>query len=117
MIFAVLLSLITYALSFLTIRISYAIIKTGNRFNMLLKLLYYIIILPAIIIGIGILFFMITSAIGDSLPEAHDLATGLSNAILFLFFTVTGVIFIILPYFQSLIVLLLMKVFKYKNTN
>lgn len=117
MIIAALLGLITYALSFCTIGISKAIIRTGNRFNTVLKLLYYVIILPAIIVGIGVLFFMITSVAGDSLPETNDLATGLSNAIGFLLLAIIGMIFIVLPYFQTLIVLLLMKVCKYKNTN
>ncbi len=117
MIIAALLGLITYALSFCTIGISKAIIRTGNRFNTVLKLLYYVIILPAIIVGIGVLFFMITSVAGDSLPETNDLATGLGNAIGFLLLAIIGIIFIVLPYFQTLIVLLLMKVCKYKSTN
>ena len=96
----VIFAVITYMLCFLTTKISKKIISISEKIsNHLLKLLYYIALSVIIlIICIGLLWIL------DYIP-ANSLGQGLIS----LFIVVILCIGVILPYIQSLVVILLKK--------
>ena len=108
-------SLVVFLVSFPSTFISKIFIKIGDRLDKrILKILYYIIILPALII---FLFSGICCIIGflyERYPSSDDFASVLGQGLLFLFLVATVAICIIIPYIQTLLVLLLKRFVKDK---
>lgn len=105
---AFIFSLIVFIVSFPSTLISKVFIKIGDRLDKrILKILYYIIILPALII---FLFSGICCIIGflyERYPSSDDFASVLGQGLLFLFLVVAWFVCIIIPYIQTLLILFL----------
>lgn len=115
---AFIFSLIVFIVSFPSTLISKVFIKIGNRLDKrILKILYYAIILPALTIFLFFGCCCIISLIYDSFSIPDDFAVALGQALLFLFLVATVAICIIIPYIQTLLVLLLKRFVKDKKIN
>ena len=101
-------SLVVFLVSFPSTFISKVFIKIGDRLDKrILKILYYIIILPALMI---FLFSGICCIIGflyERYPSSDDFASVLGQGLLFLFLSVASLVCIIIPYIQTLLILFL----------
>lgn len=99
---------IVYGLSYPSSIISKKFIKIGNKIkNKFLRLLYYIFILPFFsIILFAVLCFFI-SLYTRTLETPNEIGAALGQALMMLFVLVVIFICIILPYIQTLIVLIL----------
>lgn len=108
-------SLITFIMSFPSSIISKKIINLGNNIkNNMIKILFYIIILPIIIFILSILIYLFNILIFDIFPISNDFATELGQGLLILFLITVEIICIIVPYIQTLIVLILKQMIKNK---
>ena len=99
---------IVFGLSFPSSVISKKLIDVANKIeNKLLKVLYYILGLPLIcvIIFAGICFIIIS--VYNNAPTSNEMGAALSQALVFLFFVTVAFVGIILPYVQTVIVLIL----------
>lgn len=106
-------SLITFIMSFPSSIISKKIINLGNNIkNNMIKILFYIIILPIIIFILSILIYLFNILIFDIFPISNDFATELGQGLLILFLITVEIICIIVPYIQTLIVLILKQMIK-----
>lgn len=106
-------SLVVFFVSFPSAFISKVLIKIGDRFDKrILKTLYYAIILPALTIFLFFGCCCIISLIYDSFSIPDDFAVALGQALLFLFLVSTVAICTIIPYIQTLLVLLLKRLVK-----
>lgn len=111
-----LFSVIVFFVSYPSTIISKMFIKIGDRLDKrILRLLYYVIILPALTVfifsGIGCILSFIYS--GYPLPE--DFAEALGQALFFLGFITIVIICVIIPYLQTLIVLFLRHFLKHSK--
>lgn len=101
-------TVIVFGVSYPSSVISRLLINIGNKLeSKLLKILYYVIVLPIISFllfgGIcAIMFFIL-----ETLPTPNELSAGLSQVLWVLFWIAVGAICIIVPYIQTLIVLIL----------
>ena len=108
-------SLITFIMSFPSSIISKKIINLGNNIkNNMIKTLFYIIVLPIIIFILSILIYLFNILIFDIFPTSNDFATELGQGLLILFLITVEIICIIVPYIQTLIVLILKQMIKNK---
>lgn len=108
-------SLITFIMSFPSSIISKKIINLGNNIkNNMIKILFYIIVLPIIIFILSILIYLFNILIFDIFPISNDFATELGQGLLILFLITVEIICIIVPYIQTLIVLILKQMIKNK---
>lgn len=101
--------------SFLATPISKRIISTGDSIaNKYLRVLYYILLLPLILLIVYLLCMLILLIF--SRPEhSAELAEALGKALITLFLFAVIFIAFIVPYVQTLIVLLLRKIMKDKT--
>lgn len=102
----VLITVVALVISFLTTPVSKQMIGIGDRIkNKFLRVLYYFMLLPFILAVVYLLWILIYNFFDHM--EATELGEALSQAVIALF--LGGVVFImfIVPYIQSLIVLLL----------
>ena len=106
-------SLIVFGLSFPSTILAEKIIKIGNKINnKLLKIAYYIF-LPIILLVICLAIYIIALYIDDTfITTPNELGAALGQALLFLFIVAVGVIVIILPYIQSVIINILKRIIK-----
>ncbi len=108
-------SLITFIMSFPSSIISKKIINLGNNIkNNMIKTLFYIIVLPIIIFILSILIYLFNMLVLDIIPTSNDFATELGQGLLILFLITVEIICIIVPYIQTLIVLILKQMIKNK---
>ena len=106
---------IVFGLSFPSSIISQKLIHIGNNLkNNLLRIFYYIIILPIISFFIFGAAYLIMHSIYGNTPISNEIGTALSQAIMFLFFIVLLLICLILPYIQTIIVLVINRFIKNK---
>lgn len=106
-------SLIVFGLSFPSTILAEKIIKIGNKINnKLLKIAYYIF-LPIILLVICLAIYIIALYIYDTfITTPNELGEALGQALLFLFIVAVGVIVIILPYIQAVIINILKRIIK-----
>lgn len=106
-------SLIVFGLSFPSTILAEKIIKIGNKINnKLLKIAYYIF-LPIILLVICLAIYIIALYIYDTfITTPNELGAALGQALLFLFIVIVGVIVIILPYIQAVIINILKRIIK-----
>ena len=108
-------SLITFIMSFPSSIISKKIINLGNNIkNNMIKILFYIIVLPIIIFILSILIYLFNILIFDIFPISNDFSTELGQGLLILILITVEIICIIVPYIQTLIVLILKQMIKNK---
>ena len=101
-------AVIAFGLSFPSTLISRKLITIGNRLeSKILRGLYYVIIVP--VIAFLILYGMCTIVlfIFELTPAPNEMGAALGQAFIFLFWIAVGTIGIVLPYIQTLIVLIL----------
>lgn len=106
-------SLIVFGLSFPSTILAERIIKIGNKINnKLLKIAYYIF-LPIILLVICLAIYMIALYIYDTfITTPNEIGAALGKALLLLFIVTVGVIVIILPYIQAVIINILKRIIK-----
>lgn len=106
-------SLIVFGLSFPSTILAERIIKIGNKINnKLLKIAYYIF-LPIILLVICLAIYMIALYIYDTfITTPNEIGAALGQALLLLFIVTVGVIVIILPYIQAVIINILKRIIK-----
>ena len=106
-------SLIVFGLSFPSTILAEKIIKNVNKINnKLLKIAYYIF-LPIILFVICLAIYIIALYIYDTfITTPNELGAALGQALLFLFIVAVGVIVIILPYIQAVIINILKRIIK-----
>lgn len=110
-------AIIVFVLSFPSTQISKLIINIGNKLKSnLLKILFYVFLLPIQFFLFLIIYgFIVTVFEGISTPPNADMGTALSIAFFALFLVAVGTICVILPYIQTLIVLILKRFVKDNN--
>ncbi len=102
-------AIITYGISFITSMISKKIIEIGNKFKSKgMKILFYLL-LPISILGLFILIvnYIILPISYLNEPDTTDIGTALSHGIFYIFMQIVVFIGLVLPYVQTLIVLIL----------
>lgn len=106
-------SLIVFGLSFPSTILAEKIIKIGNKINnKLLKIAYYIF-LPIILLIICLAIYMIALYIYDTfITTPNEIGAALGQSLLLLFIVTVGVIVIILPYIQAVIINILKRIIK-----
>lgn len=104
---------IVFGLSYPSSVISRKLINIGNKIeNKILKILYYVLALPFISIFIFGCICLIMYLINENIPTPNEMGAALGQALMFLFLIVVVFIGIILPYFQTIIVLILNRFIK-----
>ena len=99
---------IVFGLSYPSSVISRKLINIGNKIeSKLLKILYYVIALPIIAFLIFYGIFIIWLSIFASVPTSNEMGAALGQGFMFLFLLAVVFIGIILPYVQTIIVLIL----------
>ena len=107
---------ISFLASFPSTIVSTKILKIGNKIkNKILKILYYLLLLPMLAIALSIITYIIIIHIYDLLPKAKDFSTNLGRAIAAISVSIIGAILILVPYVQSILVLIIKKVLKKKS--
>lgn len=107
------LAAIVFGLSFPSSVISKKVISVEKKIkNKMLKALYYIFALPLISVVIFAGIYLIMIRIYNNAPSSNEMGEALGNALVFLFFVVVAFIGIILPYVQTIIVLILKCIIK-----
>ena len=86
------------------------LLKIGDNIsNIFLKILYYVII-PIILLLFCLLIYWIGFLIFDAFPTPNELGPALGQALMFLFIIIVICMFIVIPYIQALIILVLRKI-------
>lgn len=104
---------VAWLVCFLSMGISRKMIQIGDKLpNLFLRVLYYIVLLPLVlIIWLGI-WAAIESIVDANARPHQEMGEALSDAFMALFWGAVFMIFVLVPYIQSLLVLLLRKVLK-----
>ena len=111
-------SLIVFIVSFPSTFISKIFVKIGDRLDKrILQILYYVIILPALIIFLFSVICCIIGFLYERYPSPDDFAAILGQGLVFLFLTILVFVCIIIPYIQTLLVLFLRRFVKDKEKN
>lgn len=97
--------------------ISRKMIEMGDKAsNHLLRILYYVILIPGFLLLAGVIYVTM-NAVFDALSHSNDLGSAAGEAVFFVLVMCSVVILVILPYLQSLIVLILRKVLSGSREN
>lgn len=106
-----------FVMSFLATPVRRQMISIGDSImNKFFRIFYYIILLPLILLVVGLLWMLIYFCY-DNTEHSAELGKALGEALMTIF--LCGVIFIvfIVPYLQTLIVLMLRAILKDNNTS
>lgn len=104
---------IVFGLSFPSSVISKKLLNIGNNLeSKFLRIFYYIIALPIISFLIFGVVCLIMYFIYENIPTPNEFGAALGQALIFLFFVATVFICVILPYIQTVIVLVLNRFIK-----
>lgn len=102
-------SIVAFGVSCLGTIFSKVMIKIGDRIsNKFLCVFYYVGLFVGIVV-FSLLGFILITTFGDSDTPSTDMGEALSQALLILFYAVSFVIVLVIPYLQTLIVLFLRK--------
>lgn len=105
-------AIIVFVLSFPSSLISKLIINIGNKLkSKLLKILFYVFLLPIQFL-LFLMMYGIMFSFFDSILTPNDMRAALNIAFFGLFLVTVGTICLILPYIQTLIVLILKRFVK-----
>ena len=112
---ATLAAVVALVTSFVATPVSKRLIRTGDDIaNKYLRALYYILILPVILLIVFVIYLMIMF-IYDHMEQPTEFGAALSQALIVVFLYAAVFIAFIVPYIQTLIVLLLRKILKDKT--
>lgn len=104
---------IVFGLSFPSSVISRKLINIGNNLeSKLLRILYYVIALPIISFLIFGVACLIMYFFYENIPKPNEMGAALGQALMFLFFVAVVFICVILPYIQTVIILVLNRFIK-----
>lgn len=108
-ILTIVFALIAFGISFPSSIVSKKIMNSGDKIkNKLAKILFYLVALPIIIFGFFLLIYIFVTSIVDTIPTTTgEFSAELGQGLLALFFVVIGTIGIVVPYIQTLIILIL----------
>lgn len=95
--------------SFLGSKVSRKMIQTGDQIPELPKRVLYYIALFFALLAVTCILYLIYEAVTDILPYSNELGIAAGQAMLTVVISASFLIFVIIPYFQTLIVLLLRK--------
>ena len=110
---AIVFSMIVFVFSFFSKKNSLKIMSKGNKLEGSKKFFYYFVDLPSIMFGIFIAIYIIVLIVFlIIIPSPNELSAALGQAVIGLFIVMLGTIWIILPYIQTLIVLVIRKFIK-----
>lgn len=118
LIVAFILSFIIFMLSFPSTWMSKKIYNLGNKFNnKILRICYYLIILPIIEFILFFLTYIILLFLGDKFIISHttDMGEALGQGFTILFFVFVATVCIILPHIQALLVIFIKRFLKDKK--
>jgi hypothetical protein len=102
------LAVIVFLISYPSVKISQFLIKIGNKIeNKLMKILYYAGALTIVSFSLCYGIYFLVISIFEYIPTPNEFEPALGQALLCLFLTILGIICIIIPYVQTLIVLIL----------
>lgn len=108
--------IISFLASFPSTIISTKLINVGDKIkNKILKVLYYVVLLPIIAIILAIIMYIIIVYIHELLPKAKDFNTSLGRVIAALTIAIIGIILILVPYVQTILVIIIKKIIKNKK--
>lgn len=103
----VLITVVALVMSFLTTPVSKQMIGIGDRImNKYLRVFYYFMLLPFILVVVYLLWMLIYYSF-DHMGQSAEMGEALGKALIAVFLGVVVFIMFIVPYIQSLIVLLL----------
>ncbi len=104
----IIFSIIVFCISFPSTMLSKKMIDIGNKIdNKTLKIMYYVIVLPILIFIIFIAIYLIINNIIDTIPNPNEIGASLGQALLTLFVIAVVTTYIVVPYIQTIIVLIL----------
>lgn len=111
-----LFTLVAFLASFLGTRVSRKMIQVGDKIaSILIRILYYIVLLITLLAA-GYAIYSIICFIFEEMPHSNELGIAAGEAMLAALIGSSFVVFVIIPYFQTLIVLVLRKIItKTKN--
>lgn len=105
-----------FFISLITRKVSEKILQIGDRIESLyLKIIYYLSFLLTILL-LSFAFVHLLDWFSRTLPSPNSLAEGIGFAVIVIFLEIIFFIFLIVPYIQALILLILRKI-KYKTSN
>ena len=111
-ILSAILSLIVYIIGFSGMFISKKIIKIGDNIkNKLLKILYYIF-LPIVLLLICFIIYNFSFFVLENILRLNDCTLSLGEGLLVLFGIILICMFILIPYIETIIVLMLKRFIK-----
>ena len=111
-ILSTILSLIVYIIGFSGMFISKKIIKIGDNIkNKLLKILYYIF-LPIVLLLICFIIYNFSFFVLENILRLNDCTLSLGEGLLVLFGIILICMFILIPYIETIIVLMLKRFIK-----
>ncbi len=100
---------VAFLASFLGTRVSRKMIQVGDKIaSILLQILYYIVLL-IIILALTYIIWLIIDFILSAIPYSNELGIAAGEAMIAVLVGSSFLIFVIIPYFQTLIVLGLRK--------
>ena len=112
----VLITVVALVMSFLATPVSKQMIGIGDRImNKYLRVFYYFMLLPFILVVVYLLWILIYNFF-KLMEQSAEMGEALSKALIAVFLSVVVLIVFIVPYVQSLIVLLLRVRRKDNNT-
>lgn len=95
--------------SFLGTGVSRKMIQVGDKItSLLLRILYYIALLIALL-AVAYILMLIFDSITEIVPYSNELGIAAGQAMLTVLIGASFLVFVIIPYFQTLIVLVLRK--------
>lgn len=110
-----LFTLVAFLASFLGTRVSRKMIQVGDKIaSILLRILYYIVLLIALLAACYVIWLIIYFII-EAIPYSNELGIAAGEAMLAVLTGFSVLVFVIIPYFQTLIVLGLRKIITKKE--
>lgn len=104
-------TLAAFFASFLGTRVSRKMIEMGDKIaSILLRIIYYIVLLIALLIVL-LVIWLIISFLFEVIPFSNELGIAAGEAMLAVLIGASFLVFAIIPYLQTLIVLGLRKIF------
>lgn len=101
-------ALITFGISFPSTIISKKLMNLTDKIkSKVLKVLFYLIFLPVMIGMFSLAFYMIILFVFEMLPTSNELGEAIGQALFALFIVIVGVIGLVVPYIQTILVYIL----------
>ena len=106
-------AVLSYGFSFPSSIISERLMNFTDKIkNRIVKFLLYIIFMPTILFFLFLALYRVIMYFFDKMPTPNELGAALNQALTAVFIVTIGTIFLIVPYIQTIIVLILKKFIK-----